>query len=44
MKTKNFKLLVSEIKKIGNILLKRKKNLKWSEIVDLKKKTTLADL
>ena len=43
MKTKNFKLLVSEIKKIGNILLKRKKNLKWSEIVDLKKKTTVAD-
>ncbi len=40
---KNFELLTNEIRKIGNLLIKNKKNSEWCEILDLKKNTTAAD-
>ena len=40
---KNFELLIKEIRKIGNLLIKNKKNREWSEILDIKKNTTAAD-
>jgi 3'-phosphoadenosine 5'-phosphosulfate (PAPS) 3'-phosphatase len=36
--------LISEIKKIGQLLKNNKSNKKWSEVVNIKKNTTQADL
>jgi 3'(2'), 5'-bisphosphate nucleotidase len=43
MKVNNIECLIEEIKKIGDLLKKNKKNYEWSEVVDIKKNTTRGD-